>query len=237
MRWYLEDVEKAIRQATVKIAPVVNDVVNDLNLPKNTECFAVGGFVRDAVLCELTNTRFEPKDIDLILSEKPDLSQNQNVLWKQENSFGGIKLGLKNFSEVDIFNKEFDWPDTIVGQYFDFNFNSIFYYNRTQQIFAAAPFYAFTSNKIIELINYRVLDNKTETLYTEPSLVSRALKFQILFREKYGIESRLSMMIMHLLYAITEKTEQEMLKYTQQKIKNENLRKQLIEQYYKIKQH
>lgn len=235
LRWYLEDVEQAIHRARKKIAPVVDGIVNDLNLPKNTDVFVVGGFVRDAVLGELTNTKTEPKDIDLILSKKPDLSKNQNILWKKENSFGGIKLGLKNFPEVDVFNKKTDWPDMIVGQYFDFNFNSIFYHNKAQQIFAAAPFYAFTSNKIIELINYRVLEDKTETLYTEPSLVSRALKFQILFREKYSIESRLSPMIMHLLYAMSEKTEQEMLKYTQQKIKNENLKKQVIEQYYKIK--
>ena len=237
LRWYLEDVENAIHRATLKIAPVVDGIVNDLNLPKNTDVFVAGGFVRDAVLCELTNTRFEPKDIDLILSRKPDFSQNQNVLWKQENSFGGIKLGLKNFPEVDIFDKYLDWPDMIVGQYFDFNCNSIFYYNKTQQIFAAAPFYAFTSNKTIELIKYRVLNDKTETLYTEPSLVSRALKFQVLFREKYGIDAKLSTMIMHLLYSMSEKTEQEMFKYTRQKIKDENLKKQVIEQYYKIKQH
>ena len=235
MRWYLADVESVIRRAGKKIAPLVDGVVNDLNLPKSTECFAVGGFVRDAVLSELTNTQFDPKDIDLILSKKPDLSQNQNVLWKQENSFGGIKLGLKKFPEVDIFDKEIDWPDMMVGQYFDFNINSIYYCNRTQQIFAAAQFYGFTSNKQIELVNYRIVSDKFKTLYKEPSLVSRALKFQVLFREKYGIDAKLSTMIMHLLYTMSEKTEQEMLKYTMQKIKDENLRQQVIKQYYKIK--
>jgi hypothetical protein len=237
MRWYLEDVEQAIRRANKKIDPVVDGVVNDLNLPKNTECFAVGGFVRDAVLCELTNTKFKPKDIDLILSKKPDLSQNQNVLWKQENSFGGIKLGLKNFPEVDIFNKEFDWPDIVVGWYFDFNVNSLFYHNRSQQIFAAAPFYAFTSNKTIELENYRTANNKFETLYKDSALVSRALKFQVLFREKYGIDARLSWTILHLLQNMDKQTEQEMFKYTQQKVKDENLRNKIIENYYSIKSH
>ena len=81
MRWYLEDVEKAIRRADKKIAPVVDEIVNSLNLSKNTDVFAVGGFVRDAVFCELTNTKFEPKDIDLILSKKPDFSENQNKLF------------------------------------------------------------------------------------------------------------------------------------------------------------
>lgn len=235
MRWYLADVESVIRRAGKKIAPLVDGVVNDLNLPKSTECFAVGGFVRDAVLSELTNTQFDPKDIDLILSKKPDLSQNQNVLWKQENSFGGIKLGLKNFPEVDIFNKEFDWPAAIVGWYFDFNVNSLFYHNGSQQIFAAAPFYAFTSNKTIELENYLITNDKIGTLYKEPSLISRALKFQVLFREKYDIDARLSWTILHLLQNMDKQTEQEMFKYTQQKIKDENLRKQVIEQYYNIK--
>ena len=235
LRWYLEDVESAICRAKKKIAPVVDGVVNDLDLPKNTDVFVVGGFVRDAVLCELTNTRFEPKDIDLILSKKPDLSQNQNVLWKQENSFGGIKLGLKNFPEVDIFDKYLDSPATMVSQYFDFNCNSLFYHNKARQIFAAAPFYAFTSNKTIELENYRTVNNKIETLYKTPSLISRALKFQVLFREKYGIDARLSWTILHLLYDMNKQTEQKMFEYTQQKIKDENLRKQVIGQYYSIK--
>ena len=235
MRWYLADVESAIRRAKKKVAPVVDGVVNELNLPKNTDVFAVGGFVRDAVLSELTNTQFEPKDIDLILSKKPDLSQNQNVLWKQENSFGGIKLGLKNFPEVDIFNKEFDWPAAIVGQYFDFNVNSLFYHNGSQQIFAAAPFYAFTSNKTIELESYLISGDKLKTLYQDPSLVSRALKFQVLFREKYDIDARLSWTILHLLHNMDKQTEQEMFKYTQQKVKDETLRNKIIKNYYRIK--
>ena len=235
MRWCLEDVERAICRAKKKVAPVVSSVVNDLNLPKNTDVFAVGGFVRDAVFCELTNTKFEPKDIDLILSKKPDFSQNNNILWKQENSFGGIKLGLKNFPEVDIFNKEFDWPAAIVGQYFDFNVNSLFYHNGSQQIFAAAPFYAFTSNKTIELENYLITNDKIGTLYKEPSLISRALKFQVLFHEKYDIDARLSWTILHLLHNMDKQTEQEMFKYTQQKVKDETLRNKIIKNYYRIK--
>ena len=104
MRWYLEDVEKAIRGATLKIAPVVDGIVNDLNLPKNTDVFAVGGFVRDAVLGKLVGKETESKDIDLILSQKPDLQNNPNLAYVKQNSFGGIKLGLKNFPEIDIFN-------------------------------------------------------------------------------------------------------------------------------------
>ena len=235
MIWYLEDVERAICRARKKIAPVVDGVVNDLNLPKNTDVFVVGGFVRDAVFCELTNTKFEPKDIDLILSKKSDFSQNNNMLWKQENSFGGIKLGLKFFPEVDIFDKYFDCPAIIVGQYFDFNVNSIYYHNKTRQILAAAPFYGFTSNKTIELESFLISSDKIETLYKEPSLVSRALKFQVLFREKYGIDARLSWTILYLLQNMDKQTEQKMFEYTQQKIKDENLRKQVIEQYYNIK--
>lgn len=234
MRWYLEDVESAICRAKKKIAPVVDSVVNDLNLQKNTDVFAVGGFVRDAVLGELTNTKVESKDIDLILSKKPDFSENQNILWKQENSFGGIKLGLKNFPEVDIFDKYLDSPATIVSQYFDFNCNSIFYHKNAQEIFAGR-FYAFTSNKTIELMTCLITSDGINTLYKKSSLVSRALKFQVLFREKFGIDARLSPMVLYLLYNMDEQTKQEMLKYTQQKIKDENLRKQVIEQYYRIK--
>ena len=100
---------------------------------------------------------------------------------------------------------------------------------------AAAPFYAFTSNKTIELESYLISGDKLKTLYQDPSLVSRALKFQVLFREKFGIESRLSSTILYLLYSMDDKTKQKMFEYTQQKIKDENLRNQIIEQYYKIK--
>ena len=88
---------------------------------------------------------------------------------------------------------------------------------------------------LIELVNYLISNYNIKTLYQEPSLVTRALKFQVLFREKFGIDARLSSMILYLLYNMDEQTKQEMLKYTQQKIKDENLRKQVIEQYYKIK--
>ncbi|MBR4891706.1 MAG: hypothetical protein IKZ34_00800 [Alphaproteobacteria bacterium] len=235
MRWCLEDVERAIRQARNKITPVADEIIEELKIPKNTDVFVVGGFVRDAVLCELTKQNSESKDIDLILSEKPDLSQNPNIVWKKENSFGGIKVKTKKFPEIDIFDKYLDWPGIIVGQYFDFNFNSIYYHNKTKSILAAAPFYGFTSNKKIELINYQVVDDGIKILYSDPSLVSRALKFKLLFQQKYKIDASLSDFILYLIYNMDKKTEQEMLKYTQQKIKDEILRRQIINEYYKIK--
>ena len=86
-------------------------------------------------------------------------------------------------------------------------------------------------------MTYLITSDGVETLYKKSSIVSRALKFQILFREKFGIDAKLSPMILYLLYNMNKSTEQEMFKYTMQKIKDEKLQKQVIEQYYKIKQH
>ena len=84
-------------------------------------------------------------------------------------------------------------------------------------------------------MNYRIESDKFKTLYKEPSLVSRALKFQVLFREKYGIDAKLSWTILHLLKNMDKQTEQEMFKYTQQKVKDETLRNKIIKNYYRIK--
>ncbi|MBR4624252.1 MAG: hypothetical protein IKO56_01790, partial [Alphaproteobacteria bacterium] len=165
MRWWLEDVENAIQRATLKIAPVIDDVARELKVKQNDDLYVVGGFVRDAVLAALTNKDYTSKDLDLILPNRPNFDENPNVIWKKENSLGGLKIGTRNFSEIDVFQKSATNPQLVAGQFFDFNFNSIYYSHRIKQIFPSAHFYGFTSNKIIDFLQAYYTENGIEQRY------------------------------------------------------------------------
>ena len=74
-----QNLDRVIKQATVKIANVADVLVNDLQI-KNDDVFLVGGFVRDSVLSEIFNVKNESKDIDIILPIKPDFTNNKNII-------------------------------------------------------------------------------------------------------------------------------------------------------------
>lgn len=235
MKWWLEDVEDAIKRATLKIAPVVDDVANELNIGKRDNLYVVGGFVRDAVLGGLTNRDYISKDLDLILPKRPNFDKNPNVLWKKENSLGGLKIGTKKFPEIDIFQESATNPQLIVGQFFDFNFNALYYSHYQKQIFASAYFYGFTSNKVINFENYIYTSDNIEQRYQNSWMISRALKFQIQFREKFGIETKLSPVILYMLYEMDDGAEQEMIDYTKIKVQSEVMRNKIINEYKRLK--
>lgn len=235
MIWWLEDVENAIQRATLKIAPVIDDAAHELKVKENDDLYVVGGFVRDAVLAALTNKDYTSKDLDLILPNRPNFDNNTNVIWKKDNSLGGLKIDTRKFPEIDVFQKSATNPQLIVGQYFDFNCNSLYYSHRIKQIFPSVYFYGFTSNKTIDFLHACYTENGIEQRYPNSWMVSRALKFQIQFKEKFGIETKLSPNILYLLYEMDKKTEQEMLDYTKIKVKSELMQKQIISEYKRLK--
>ena len=237
MRWWLEDVENAIHRARQKIAPVADSVAQELNIGKHDDLFIVGGFVRDHVLAALTNKETDSKDLDLIIPNRPDFDNNQNVLWKKENSMGGIKLGTKSFSEIDVFQPSASQVKMIVDEFFDFNCNALYYSHRQKQIFPSFYFYCFTSNKTINFEHYIYTKDGIEQRYNYESMISRALKFNVMFREKFGIETKLSPEILYLLYNMDKDTEQKMFEYTKIKVKNQELQNKIINEYKKLKYH
>ena len=234
MRWSLEQVESARKKARDKIVPVADIVAQELKLNKNDDLFIVGGFVRENVLAALTGLETNSKDLDLILPKRPDFRNNQNILWKKDNSLGGIKIGTKNFPEIDVFQPGAKDVELMVGQYFDFNCNALYYSHRDNDIYMAAPFYGFTSNKIINLENYFYTKQGIEQKYSPASMVSRALKFQIMFREKFDIETKLSTSILWLLYNMDKNTEHEMFDYTRFKVKSIEMQNKIINTYKKL---
>lgn len=237
MRWLLEDVESARKVARDKIAPVADVVAKELNIGKKDDLFIVGGFVRDKLLAELTNKKSESKDLDLILPNRPSFENNTNILWKKENSLGGIKIGTKQFSEIDVFQPSVTDVMLMVGQYFDFNCNALYYSHLHRDVFISSYFYGFTSSREINLEHYiyTPIGSKKgiEQRYSDASMVSRALKFQIMFRENFNLETKLSPTILYLLYEM-EKTE-EMIEYTKAKVKSKELQEKIINEYKRLR--
>ena len=237
MRWWLEDVENAIDRAKLKIAPVADSVAKELNIGKYDDFFIVGGFVRDNVLAALTNKKTNSKDLDLIIPKRPVFDNNPNILWKKENSMGGIKIGTKNFQEIDIFQSSADNVQMVVGQYFDFNCNALYYSYFSKQIFPSFYFYCFTSNRTINFENYIYTNEGIEQRYNCESMISRALKFQISFREKFSMETKLSSEILYFIYNMDKETEKKMFEYTKSKVKNQELQNQIINEYKNLRCH
>lgn len=239
MRWWLEDVENAIYRARQKIAPVADSVAKELNIGKHDDLFIVGGFVRDNVLAELTNKETDSKDLDLILPKRPDFDNNPNILWKKENSMGGIKIGTKKFPEIDIFQPSANDVQMMVGEYFDFTCNALYYSHRQKQIFSSFYFYCFTSSKEINFEHYTYTNDDIgiKQRYDNASMISRALKFQIQFKEKFGIETKFSGNVLYFLYQMDKDTEQKMFEYTKLKVKNQELQNKIINEYKKLRSH
>ena len=234
MKWWLTDIENAVCKASNRIAPVADAVAKELNISKTDDLFIVGGFVRDNILSALSGKENVSKDIDLILPKRPVLENNQNILRKRKNSLGGTKICTKNFPEIDIFQPYTTTVDLIVGKYFDFNCNALYYSHYQRQILPSAYFYDFTSSRVIDFVNYIYGENGIEQRYGEASMVARALKFQLMFRESFGIETELSSNILYLLYNMDKQTEQEMLNYVENKVKLNEMRNKIINEYNRL---
>ncbi len=234
MKWWLTDIENAIQRANKKIAPVADSVAQELNISKNDDLFIVGGFVRDNVLSALSGKENVSKDIDLILPKRPVLENNPNILRKRKNSLGGTKICTKNFSEIDIFQPYTTAVDLIVGKYFDFNCNGLYYSHYQKQILPSVYFYGFTSDRIIDFVNYIYGKNGIEQRYGEASMVARALKFKVMFHENFGIETKLSSNILYLLYNMDKQTEQEMFNYVGNKVKTKEIQNKIISEYNRL---
>ena len=235
MKQNIDFIDNAIFQANKKILTDANLIANDLNFSTNKDWFIVGGFVRDAVLNELSGRVYKSKDVDIILSWKAYLENNQNIISRQENSFGGLKLCTKNFHEIDIFNQVVVNPDYFIVSGFDFNCNAIYFSCSEQNIYASYHFYNFFLNQKIDIMNLHYTKCGMESIYPVYSTVSRALKFQVVFREKYNMNIELSDNVWYMLACMDKKAEFDMFQYMRQKVKDENIIAQMIKNYYVLK--
>ena len=234
MRFDLQDIETAIDKAGTGIVPVACMINKELNL-NNIDWFIVGGFVRDYVLDTLTNTKNISKDIDIVLSKNVDFKNNSNVLCQNKNSLGGTKIETEKFGTIDIFQQHVACPDTIIGDIFDFNCNSLYYSYKQKQVFASAYFYNFVGNNTLNFVRCIYIKSGIKTIYPEHVMISRALKFKIMFNEKYNMDIKLSNDILYVLYHMDKSMEQQMIEYTKIKVKSEQIQLKIFQEYERLR--
>ena len=231
----MDMVDTAIKQAGDKFIPLGNAVANELKLRTDTKLFFVGGSVRDSVLNALFSKQYDSKDIDVILSKKQDFGHNPNITFMRRNSLGGVKLRTRNFGTIDVFQYYVDNPCFIVSDIFDFNCNAIYYSHNEKCIIATPHFYNFILNKTLDLEKVIYVPNGIEYRYDVAALTSRALKFQIEFRERYDLNLRLSENILYMIYNLDKTKEQQMIEYTKSKAGSIDLQNKILSEYQKLR--
>ena len=236
MRFTDQSIENAISGAKDEMSGIAERVAHDLKIQNDKDWFIVGGAVRDAVIDKLVGQKNKSKDIDIILSENLDLVNNSNIVWKKENSFGGIKVQTLSVSEIDIFNQKMFEPAYFIANNFDFNCNSLYYSCRDKQIHVSAFFYDFISRKTIEMLNCHYAKNQVYGIYPDYAIVARALKFQVLFYERYNMNVKLSDNIWYMLMSMDKSAEYDMFQYIKQKVKDNNTVMQIMKKYNMYKQ-
>ena len=231
----MDMVDTAIKHAGDKFIPLGNAVANELKLRTDTKLFFVGGSVRDSVLNALFSKQYDSKDIDIILSKKQDFTRNPNITFMRRNSLGGVKLQTKNFGIIDVFQYYVDDPRFIVSDIFDFNCNAVYYSHNEKCIRPTAHFYNFILNKTLDLEKVIYGSNGIEYNYRVSALASRALKFQIEFRERYNLNLRLSENVLYMIYNMDKTQEEQMIEYTKSKAGSIDLQNKILSEYQKLR--
>ena len=213
-----------------------NAVLGVASALKVRDMCVVGGAVRDCVLGKMSGHNTKPKDLDVILpTPLVQPQKNPNIIGIRKNSLGGVKLYVKNFGTVDVFQQYTDEPEYIIANYFDFNCNSLYYRMHDNTIQPSVFFLEFLESRTIREQNMAYTKGGINGMYGVPQMVMRALKFQILFSEKYNLETELSDDLLYKIYNMKTSDEKEMKKYMMSHIVDKQLQKKILENYFQIK--
>ena len=196
----------------------------------------VGGAVRDCVLGAMSGNKTTPKDLDVILPEPlKQVDKNPNILGFRKNSLGGVKVFVKNFGTVDVFQHYTNEPESIIANYFDFNCNSLYYRMHDNKIIESVFFDEFMESKTIS--PQHIIYDKTggTVLYGKPQTVMRAIKFQIQFNEKFNLKTNLSSDILYMIYNMNADDEKSMKQYMYSHIRDIYLQQKILQSYQKIR--
>ena len=225
--------EKSFINVPIEFTNAVLGVASALNV---RDMCVVGGAVRDCVLGKMSGKNTKPKDIDIILPTPIVQPQkNPNIIGMRKNSLGGVKLYVKNFGTVDVFQQYTENPEAIIANYFDFNCNSLYYRMHDNTIQPSVFFLEFLESRTIREQNMVYTNGGINGMYGLPQTVMRALKFQILFSEKYNLETELSDDLLYRIYNMKTSDEREMKKYMASHVANKQLQKKILENYLQIK--
>ena len=225
--------EKSFINVPIEFTNAVLGVASALNV---RDMCVVGGAVRDCVLGKMSGKNTKPKDIDIIFPTPIVQPQkNPNIIGMRKNSLGGVKIYVKNFGTVDVFQQYTENPEAIIANYFDFNCNSLYYRMHDNTIQPSVFFLEFLESRTIREQNMVYTNGGINGMYGLPQTVMRALKFQILFSEKYNLETELSDDLLYRIYNMKTSDEREMKKYMASHVANKQLQKKILENYLQIK--
>ena len=225
------------KESLIKV-PVefTNAVLGVASALRARDMCVVGGAVRDCVLGKMSGKNTKPKDLDIILpTPLVQPQKNPNIIGMRENSLGGVKLYVKNFGTVDVFQQYTNEPETIIANYFDFNCNSLYYRMHDNTIRESVFFDEFLESRTIREQNMAYTNGGINGMYGLPQTVMRALKFQILFSEKYNFETELSDDLLYQIYNMKTSDEREMKKYMTSHVADKQLQKKILENYQNIR--
>ena len=90
-------------------------------------------------------------------------------------------------------------------------------------------------NKTLDLEKVIYVQNGIEYRYDVAALISRALKFQIEFRERYDLNLRLSENILYMIYNLDKSKEQQMIEYTKSHAGSIDLQNKILSEYQKLR--
>lgn len=226
--------EKSFINVPIEFTNAVLGVASALNV---RDMCVVGGAVRDCVLGKMSGKNTKPKDIDIILPTPIVQPQkNPNIIGMRKNSLGGVKLYVKNFGTVDVFQQYTENPEAIIANYFDFNCNSLYYRMHDNTIQPSVFFLEFLESRTIREQNMVYTNGGINGMYGLPQTVMRALKFQILFSEKYNLETELSDDLLYRIYNMKTSDEREMKKYMASHVANKQLQQKILENYQSIRE-
>ena len=196
----------------------------------------VGGAVRDCVLGAMSGNKTAPKDLDVILPEPlRNIDKNPNILGMRKNSLGGVKVFVKNFGTIDVFQHYTNEPEGIIANYFDFNCNSLYYRMHDNKIIESIFFDEFLESKTISPQHVIYDETGGTALYGKPQTVMRALKFQIQFNEKFNLKTNLSSDILYMIYNMNRDDEKSMKQYMASHVMDKKLQNKILESYQKVR--
>ena len=229
----LSDFELPLIQTPRTFKKLVRGVADSLFVK---DMSVVGGAVRDCVLGQISGRNYKPKDLDVILGAPlSEIEKNPNIIAARKNSLGGMKLMLKDFGIVDIFQQYTFFPENIIADYFDFNCNSLFYRMRDNKIIASAFFQEFLESRTIRQQRVWFSENDVVGQYGAPQTIVRALKFQIKFMNEYNIKTNLGYDILYLIHNMKDQGEIDMQNYLLSHVTDIDMQKLIWQKYQNIR--
>lgn len=217
------DLDLKIQDTEKALWPIVCNLASRLHIDAK-DIVLTGGAVRDCFVGNILGKQnLAVKDFDIILPKKPNLKNIANVT---TNSFGGLKINIDEIGCIDIFHKYTTDVQGFIANNFDFNCNSIYFSGRDGKLYPSAYFYHFLeTSQICVCCGYNGIPEQT---------MARALKFKVMFADKFDLNVSLHTDL--LLYALkmTEKSKHDMFAYINKKNKDAIVRNKIIMLYKSI---